>query len=241
MSTLSDIVRSILSLIAPRRCAVCGGELPRGVDFICTMCRYKAPLTGYWRERENPMTERLAGLVRIEHASALLFFSGGSGWREAIHGFKYGGRWRTAYLLGRQYGAELKAGGLYDDVDAVVPVPLHYRKLLHRGYNQSTYIARGIARELGVKADTDLLRRRRNNPSQARKMHAERWDNVEDLFAVRRSAERLRGRHILLVDDVFTTGATVVACIEALHRAMPECRISVAALAVSRRGLGLRD
>lgn len=143
--------------------------------------------------------------------------------------------------MGRQYGAELKSGGLYDDVDAVVPVPLHYRKLLHRGYNQSTYIARGIASELGVKADTGLLRRRRNNPSQARKMHAERWDNVEDLFAVRRSAERLRGRHILLVDDVFTTGATVVACIEALHRAMPECRISVAALAVSRRGLGLRD
>ncbi len=241
MSTLSDIVRSVGSLLAPRRCAVCGGELPRGVDFICTMCSYKAPLTGFWRETENPMTERLAGMVRIEHASALIFFSGGSGWREAIHRFKYGGRWRTAYLLGRRYGAELKSGGLYDDIDMIVPVPLHYRKVLHRGYNQSTYIAQGIARELGAKVDTRILRRKRNNPSQARTMPTERWDNVDDLFEVRRRARGIDGKHILLVDDVFTTGATVISCIEALHRTLPGCRISVAALAVSRRGLGMEQ
>lgn len=241
MSTLSDICRSVGSLFAPRRCAVCGGELPRGVDFACTVCRYKAPLTGFWREKENPMTERLAGLVRVEHASALLFFAHGSGWREVIHGFKYGGRWRTACMLGRHYGAELKEGGLYDDIDAVVPVPLHYRKLMKRGYNQSTYIARGIARELNTRVDTRLLRRKRNNPSQAQTIHTERWDNVNDLFEVRRQAEYLRGKHILLVDDVFTTGATVISCIEALHRAMPDCRISVAALAVSRRGLGMEQ
>ncbi|MDE6139377.1 MAG: ComF family protein [Alistipes sp.] len=239
MSTLSDILLSIVSLVRPRRCAVCGGDLPRGVDFLCTMCRYKAPLTGYWREKDNPMTERFAGLVCVEHASALLFFSGGSGWRKVIHGFKYGGQWRAAYLLGRQYGRELRQSGLYDDIDIIVPVPLHYRKLLRRGYNQSTYIARGMAREMGVGVDTRSLRRTRNNPSQARKMHSERWDNVDDLFAVRCSAESLRGAHILLVDDVFTTGATVVSCIETLHRALPECRISVAALAVVRRGLGL--
>lgn len=241
MSTLSDILRSIGSLIAPRRCAVCGGELPRGVDFVCTMCRYKAPLTGFWREADNPMKERLTALVHVEHASALFFFSGGSGWREVIHRFKYGGRWRAAYRLGRRYGAELKAGGLYGDIDVVVPVPLHYRKLLHRGYNQSTYIAQGIARELGVKVDTRILRRKRNNPSQARTMPAERWDNVTDLFEVRRSARISGERHILLVDDVFTTGATVISCIEALRRSQPRCRISVAALAVSRRGLGMEQ
>lgn len=144
-------------------------------------------------------------------------------------------------MLGRHYGAELKEGGLYDDIDAVVPVPLHYRKLMKRGYNQSTYIARGIARELNTRVDTRLLRRKRNNPSQAQTIHTERWDNVNDLFEVRRQAEYLRGKHILLVDDVFTTGATVISCIEALHRAMPDCRISVAALAVSRRGLGMEQ
>lgn len=240
MSTLSDILRSISSLLYPRRCAVCGGDLPRGMEFICTKCRYDAPLTGYWREEPNPMLDRFAGTVRVEHASAFVFFSSGSGWRELIHRFKYDGLWRSAYLLGRWYGAELEEGGLYGDIDAVVPVPLHYRKLLRRGYNQSTYIARGIARELGVGVDTHSLRRRRNNPSQARRMHAERWDNVTDLFEVRRS-HSLSGRHILLVDDVFTTGATVISCIEAVCRAVPDCRISVAALAVSRRGLGIEE
>lgn len=241
MSTLSDICRSVGSLFTPRRCAVCGGELARGVGFVCTMCRYKAPLTGFWRERENSMTERLAGLVRVEHASALLFFSEGSDWRKVIHGFKYHGQWRSAYLLGRHYGAELKESGLYDSVDAVVPVPLHYRKLLRRGYNQSTYIARGIARELGAEVETRMLRRKRNNPSQAQTMHSERWDNVDDLFAVRRKAKRLHNKHILIVDDVFTTGATVISCIESLHEAIPDCRISVATLAVSRRGLGMEQ
>ena len=127
MSTLSDTLRRMASLVWPRRCAVCGGELPAGADTTCTMCRYTAPLTGYWRMEDNPLAQRLDALAGVGRAAALIFFSGG-GWRESIHGFKYGGRWRSARTLGRWLGAEMKSSGLYDDIDLVVPVPLHYRK-----------------------------------------------------------------------------------------------------------------
>ena len=128
--------------------------------------------------------------------------------------------------------------GLYDDVEVVVPVPLHLRKRLKRGYNQSEYLAEGIAAELGVGVDRRSVVRRRNNPSQALSRKSDRWANVEGVFGVRHP-ERLAGRHILLVDDVFTTGATIVSCAETILRSVPGCRISIAALAVSEHELGL--
>ena len=131
---------------------------------------------------------------------------------------------------------ELAAGGLYAGVDVVVPVPLHLRKRLHRGYNQAEYIARGIAESLGVPVDVHSVRRHRHNPSQALKEHRQRWENVRGIFSVRRPG-RLCGKHILLVDDVLTTGATVTSCAEAILAAVPDVRISIAVLAVSRHNL----
>jgi ComF family protein len=136
--------------------------------------------------------------------------------------------------MGRWYGAELRSSGLYDDVDIVIPVPLHPLKTLRRGYNQSRYLAEGIARELGVEVCANALVRRRNNPPQALRRGSERWDNVDSLFELRR-VDKLRGRHLLLVDDVLTSGATLTASAEAILKVMPDCRISVATLAVTQR------
>lgn len=198
------------------------------------MCRYNIPTTNYWVEEENPVKEHFDGLVPIHQASSFIFYSTHSPWREAIHKFKYRHAWRIAYNMARWYGSELKASGLYDDIDMVIPIPLHYKKILRRGYNQSTYIAEGIARELGVEYNSHLLRRTRNNPPQARNRATERWENVEDIFAVRNVA-KLRGKHILLVDDVLTTGATITSCIGSILKAVPDCRVSVATLAVARK------
>lgn len=165
---------------------------------------------------------------------ALLF--GRGGWRRLIHDFKYRGNWRLAREMGLWYGAELAECDWYRAVDVVVPVPLHWRKRLRRGYNQSEYLAEGIAAALGCEVDRRSVSRRRNNSSQTRHSHEERWENVAELFRVRRP-ERLRGRHILLVDDVLTTRATMVSCGEAILRAVPDCRISVAVLAASKRHL----
>ena len=180
------------------------------------------------------MKEHFAGLVPLVQGSSFIFYSGESLWRDMVHRFKYGGEWVIAESMGRWYGAELRDSGLYNDIDAVVPVPLHPLKTLRRGYNQSRYLAEGIAHELGAKVVADAVVRRRNNPSQARRRGSERWDNVEALFELRK-ADKLRGKHLLLVDDVLTSGATLTACAEAILKVQPDCRISIATLAVTQR------
>ena len=233
MSMLSNILNGIGSLIFAEECIICHEPIASSLHGVCTKCRYQIPTTQYWLYEENPVTEHFDGLVPIYRASSFIFYSTHSPWRNAIHNFKYHNAWRIAYNMARWYGRELKSSGLYDDVDIVVPIPLHYKKLLKRSYNQSTYIAEGIACELGIDYNSHLLYRRRNNPPQARNKASQRWQNVEELFAVR-NAKRLQGKHILIVDDVLTTGATICSCVEAILRVAPDCRVSVATLAVTR-------
>lgn len=234
MSILSEWLRGVRELLYPPQCPVCGGPLVRGSRTVCTACRYDAPLTGFCYRASNPVQRRLSEVVPLEQASAFLLYVEGSRWREAIHRFKYGGQWRLARELGVWYGASMAESGLYGGVERVVPVPLHPLKRLRRGYNQAEYLAEGIAAQLGAEVERGCLRRVRNNPSQTRRTAAERWTNAEGIFAVRHP-ERLAGRHVLLVDDVLTTGATLLSAAETLLRACPDCRLSVAALAVTDR------
>lgn len=240
MSILSDLWSDLRALLFPPHCVVCGQMLAEGERSICTLCRLTAPLTGYWRETDNPVARKCRDQIPVYRASGFLFFRHASGWRRSIHGFKYRGAWRTARVLGEWYGSELARSGLYDDVDTVVPLPLHPFKRLRRGYNQSEYIAAGIAAQLGVGMDRRSVRRCRNTASQALKPRKERAGNVEGAFRVRHP-ERLSGRHVLLVDDVMTTGSTLLACAEEILRSAPDCRVSIAALAVSHRELGGKE
>ncbi len=239
MSILNDWWQDLRTLFLPERCAVCGKPLVAGEECVCVLCRALAPLTGYWREADNPLLDRCRDQLPIHRASAFLFFIQGSGWRNLIHGFKYRNTWRSARTMGAWYGRCLAESGLYDDVEVVVPLPLHPFKLCRRGYNQSEYIAEGIAAELGVSVDRRSVYRRHNTPSQALRARRERAANVEGAFAVR-CPEQLVGRHVLLVDDVMTTGSTLLSCSEAIMQAVPDCRVSIAALAVSRHELGVK-
>ncbi|WP_418991011.1 ComF family protein [Alistipes sp.] len=239
MSILNELMADVAALFVPPRCPVCGEPLLMGERAVCSFCRATAPLTGFWREADNPVASKFWGLVPVYRASGFLYYLHGSGWRQLIHGFKYRGAWRTARAMGEWYGRCLAESGLYDDVDVVVPLPLHPLKRCRRGYNQSEYIAEGIAAQLGVEVDRRSVRRKRNTASQALKPRRERARNVEDAFAVRHP-DRLEGRHVLLVDDVMTTGSTLAACASAILQAAPGCRVSVAALAVSRRELGVK-
>lgn len=237
---LNDIFRDITSLVAPRTCPVCGEKLPRENIAVCTLCEVTAPLTNLWQECHNAMTERFWGMLPIERAAALFWYVEGSPWRKAIHRFKYFGAWLTAYDMGRWMGRELRESGNFDDIDVVVPVPLHWLRRMWRGYNQSEYIAKGIADSLGVKVDTRSVKRYRYNRSQTSQHRTERWDNVEGIFRVKR-ARHLNGKHILLVDDVFTTGATIMSLGETILNATTDCRLSVATLAASRQSLGQKS
>ena len=234
MSTLSNLLADLSSLLFPSGCEVCGGDVSSSMHGICTMCRYTIPLTNFWKTEENPTKEHFAGIIPLVHASSFFYFSHESQWRTLIHRFKYGGEWRLAESFGRWYGRELRESGLYDDVDVVMPVPLHFIKAIKRGYNQSSYLAESIARELGKPTDRRSVRRHRNNPPQSRSSMGERWANVENLFSVV-NPKALSGKHILLVDDVLTTGATLASLASAILASVPDARISIATLAVSRK------
>ena len=233
---LSDLIFGLRSLFAPRSCPVCGGELSRDSIAVCTLCEITAPLTNLWEEADNAMTQRFWGIIPVERAAALFWYVEGSPWRGAVHRFKYSGEWLTAYNFGRWLGMLMRQSGNFDDVELVVPVPLHWLRRLHRGYNQSEYIARGIANSLGVELDLHAIRRHRYNRTQTSRSATERWDNVEGIFRVTHP-ERLRSRHILLVDDVFTTGATIMSLGETILKAVDDCRLSVATLATTRQSL----
>ncbi len=169
MSTLSELLGDVWALLFPPRCPVCGRMMTAGERTVCTHCRAAAPLTGFWREADNPLFRRFWGLLPVERASGFIYYRRGSGWRELIRSFKYRSAWRLAYEMGRWYGRCLRESGLYDDVEVVVPLPLHPFKRMRRGYNQSEYIAEGIARELGVGVDRRSVIRCRNTASQARR------------------------------------------------------------------------
>lgn len=230
---MPSVFRYVMRLLFPPVCAACGRPIGDGNDdILCPGCMADMPLTHFWREKDNPVADKFAGHIPFVNACAMIYFVHGSRFRNLIHSFKYRGEWRYARRMGELLGGYLAGSGLYDDIDAVVPIPLHPLKRLRRGYNQSEYIARGMASALGAEVDTRSVVRRVHNKSQARRSRSQRWDNAAGVFAVRRPG-RLAGRHILLVDDVVTTGATVVSCAETIVKAVPDCRISIAALAVS--------
>ena len=202
---------------------------------MCLACRYNMPLTNFSRHKNNPIKLLFENILPIESAAAMFWFVGNTEWQSIIHKFKYYGRWFFAQKMGEWFGEELCESGNFEDIDLIVPIPLHFHKRLSRGYNQSEQLALGMGRKMGIECDCRSVCRRLHNDSQTTKSHFERWDNVENIFEVRR-AERLRGRHILLVDDVLTTGATISSCATTILKACEgDVRISVASLAVSRR------
>ena len=229
------VLRDIASLILPRTCLACGRTLLENEGCVCLACRYNMPLTDFAKRRDNRIKLLFENILSVEAAAAMYWFVEGTEWQRIIHNFKYHGRWFFAQKMGEWLGEELRDGGNFEGIDLIIPIPLHYRRRLMRGYNQSEQLALGVGRKMGIKCDFRSVRRCAYNESQTSKSRSERWDNVEEIFEVR-DAERLRGRHILLVDDVLTTGATISSCAMAILRACDgDVRISIATLAASRR------
>lgn len=230
-----SILRSLLHLFAPPSCPVCGKILSRAEHFVCIDCHLSAPLTNLWQSRDNVIEQRFWGQVPIVRAAALWWFVEGSAWQQVVHNFKYRSHWYYAENMGRWFGAEAADSGFFEDIDLIVPVPLHPLRRLERGYNQAEHIAYGISTQTSIPYCFNAVHRTRNNPPQAQMRYSERWNNIEGLFAIS-NPERLTGRHILIVDDVFTSGATIISLAQAINTACNgDVKISVATIAASRR------
>jgi ComF family protein len=229
MMNLKDLMR----IIKPPRCGACRRPLLGNEECLCHRCMAELPRTNMHTMAENPVAQMYWGRIPLERATSFIYYRHDSPVQRFIHRMKYRGRKEYGYMMGRLMGRELMASGFFDGVDFVVPVPLHPKKERQRGYNQSEWIARGVAEVTGVPLRTDIVVRCRNTETQTRKLHNERMANVADAFVLRAGAESLAGRHILIVDDVLTTSATTIACADAF-RHVPDVRFSVLTLAVAR-------
>jgi ComF family protein len=229
MSYIYDLWDDFISLLFPRLCYGCGNHLLRNETLICTECFVVIPRTNYHLESENPVARLFWGRCLIEKAAAFSFFNKGSRIRNLIHSLKYKGIREIGYELGRIYGLSLKSSGFTYDIDVIIPVPLHPSKKRIRGFNQSDFISSGIADATGLPVDTETLARKAVSATQTRRSRYERWANVEGIFSVMNPGN-INGKHVLLVDDVITTGSTIESCANELLK-VEGVRVSVVALA----------
>lgn len=230
---LRTLLSDCLALFFPQACLACQEPLAAGETHLCTTCRVELPYTDYHRlpPDQNPLSRRFWGRLPVQHVLSYLRFLRHGRTQQLLHQLKYRGQRHVGHTLGCLYGAELAEAGLAREFEVVVPVPLHPRKLARRGYNQAEAFGSGLAEMLRCPSRAHALRRTTHTDSQTRKSRAERWQNVAAVFEVAEPAA-VAGRHVLLVDDVLTTGATLEACGNALLAAGARA-VSIATVAAA--------
>jgi ComF family protein len=218
-----------IALFYPHICISCGQPLVKQEEQICFDCTVRLPRTNFHNVSPNPIEQLLWGRTRIERATALFFYRKGSRFQPLLHHLKYKGNYQLGIELGKILGAETNQINYFGDVDYIVPVPLHPRKEKKRGYNQSQMIAEGLQIITGKPIMSNNLIRKHYNETQTKRGRFERWENVSDLFELSKP-EEFENKHLLLVDDVITTGSTIEACINAIH-CKTTAKVSIAAIA----------
>lgn len=239
VSVISTCWRAILEVLFPSCCAACGRKLVQGEQVVCSSCIASIARTEHAILPDNGIDmlfeERIQSQhkkIRYEHGAAFAYYNRDRGkiLRQLIEQGKFGGHPNPQifFELGRIAGKEYIDTDLFDEVDYLVPVPLHPRRLRERGFNQAEYICKGLSEVLRIPMDTEHLVRVRNNPHQSRSQFDNREKNVKDLFLVR-FPEEWKNKQILLVDDVITSGSTMFECMKQMTP-IRGCRISVFAL-----------
>ena len=236
----ADMIREMLDLIMPRECLVCGRQLGAKEEHLCLYCAADLPLTYFWERVHNPMADQFNALLeksrldetRMEYARAcaLMFYHHENPFKHIPKALKYDGNISAGRFFAKMLGKKMAESGNWGDVDTVIPVPLHWFRRYKRGYNQAEVIANAVAKELGARLRADIMCRRRRTKTQTRLDAEARLRNVQGVFGVKK---RCAAEHVLIIDDTFTTGATLSACYYAVRQAFgPKVKISVATLAV---------
>jgi ComF family protein len=225
-----QLADDFLQFFFPDLCVACGQILNKQEKVLCAQCFYHIPRTDFHKDLENPVSQLFWGRVKIEHTGSFFYFNKGSIYQPLIHKLKYSGRRDIGVEMGKAYGSELRKT-VFASADMIIPVPLHPKKLKKRGYNQSEMIARGLSLSLSLPVNTSFLYRGESTETQTRKSRFDRFRNVEGKFLIR-DGEGLEGKHVLLADDVVTTGSTLEACASAVLE-VRGTKVSILTLAVA--------
>lgn len=231
MRNLLRPFEDLLGLFYPHLCLACGKNAPPYRQDICTPCKATLPETNFHLEKENPFTERFWGRVDLHAGAALYLFTKRGRVQHLIHNLKYKGKREVGITLGRRYGYYLRRSPYFIESEIIVPVPLHPRKERMRGFNQSEMFAKGLSESMGIPYLKNGLKRTAHTASQTKKSRLDRLENMEGTFAVGKE-KALQGKHILLVDDVLTTGSTLEACAAELLK-VPGATVSMATIAIA--------
>jgi ComF family protein len=228
MRLLSDLI----NLFFPKVCCACGKSLVENEDIICFRCRADLPKVAYAFPDNNELKNRFSGKVKIEYALSILHFYKSGVTQRLLHEYKYKNKPEIGEIFGRQIGAILNENDLSGEIDLIIPVPLHPKKQRKRGYNQSHYFAKGISEISGIQVDYKNLIRIKHSESQTGKTREIRWKSVYDAFEIKNKTD-FKSKHILIVDDIITTGATIEACATKLTESGTD-KVSVATLAIAK-------
>ena len=227
--SISAWFSAFINLFYPRLCESCSNYLFKSEVCICTRCLFHLPKTDFHLEKNNPVSILFWGRVKIKYAASYYTFSKGSQFQNLIHKLKYHNKQEIGIALGRHFGESLKNSEFFKDIDLIIPVPLHPKKEKIRGYNQANLVAIGLSKSMQKPVQTANLIRLVHTDSQTKKNKLERWQNVESIFELI-DPTLLENKHILLVDDVVTTGSTLESCAHAILKA-EGAQVSIATLA----------
>jgi ComF family protein len=225
--------QGIVNLFYPRLCVLCNGNLLIAEKHICTACELDLPLTNFHLEKDNLLEKIFWGRTQLNRGFAFVYFKKGGSVQRMLHQLKYKGNTELAEHIGLLYGTQLQETIAKEKIEVVMAIPLHKSKLRKRGYNQSELFANGLAEALQIENHSGCIIRNKATETQTKKTRFDRWQNVESIFSVK-DVEQLKYKHILLVDDVITTGSTIEACANELLQ-IEGCKVSVASIAAAVR------
>lgn len=227
-SFLSQARSDLLSLLYPSVCLSCRQDLIAQEMEVCATCLSLLPRTKFHLQINNPLEQKFFGLIPFEYATAIYYFNKDSVLQDIMHAIKYEGNKDIAHFIGRRMAHELESCSWLNDIDLMVPIPLHSKKEKTRGYNQSQLLAEGFTEVIPKSINNSSVKRIKNTKTQTSMTRSERMDNVKDVFEV--VDNKLNDMHILLIDDVVTTGATLASCANAIL-AKPNTKLSILTMA----------
>ena len=229
MVAVKDILADALHLFYPHICTGCGSDLINKKSLLCLNCINELPHTNFALHENNPIEKIFTGRIKIKAAHSEFYFSKGHLVQHLIHQLKYKNNKEIGYYLGEIMGNSLLKSNRFSNLDYLIPLPLFADKEFKRGYNQAEIICQGMHLSTQIPVMLNNVVRKRPTETQTRKHRAERWENVDGSFTIKNPAS-LKGKNVLLVDDVITTGATLEACGQVILQ-VPETRLNFAALA----------